>query len=305
MPAPITIHKIAQLTGHEASIFALSPGPDARYFYSGAGDGWIVRWNLDEPELGKLVARVETQIFSLCYLPEQHRIVAGNMNGGVHWVDLDDPDRTRNIAHHRKGAFAVLRIGDYVYTAGGQGLLTRWSIAESRSLESLQLTNQSLRSLAYSEQRREIAAGASDNNIYLLDADSLAIRHTIAPAHQNSVFAVHYHPNGRHLLSGGRDAHLRIWDLNNGATPVSAQPAHWFTLNQIAFEPNGRRFATASRDKSIKLWDARSFALLKVLDTARDGGHLNSVNCLYWSNYKNYLISGGDDRSMIIWQVDD
>lgn len=300
----LSVRKRAQLTGHNASIFALGPDATSQSFLSGAGDGWVVRWDLDDPETGRLIAKVDTQIFSLLYLPESERVVVGNMNGGVHWVDLHDPEKTRNIAHHQKGVFDLVRVGDHLYSAGGQGMLTRWSIPETRSLESLRLTNQSLRSLDYSPVRHEIAVGASDNTIYLLDADTLAIQHQRPQAHDNSVFTVRYHPDGQHLLSGGRDAHLRIWSLDDdGLQPVAAHPAHWFTINGIAIDPQGRWFATGSRDKTIKIWDARTFELRKVLETARDGCHVNSVNGLYWSPYRDELISCSDDRSMIIWEV--
>ncbi len=303
MKQKLPVRKIAHLTGHKAAVFSLGPGPEARHFLSGAGDGWVVRWDLDDPETGRLIAKVETQIFSLLYLDGYERVVVGNMNGGVHWVDLSNPDNTKNIAHHRKGVFDILRIREYIYTAGGEGTLTKWSISEIRSLESYQLTNQPLRSLDFCPERNEIAVGASDNAIYLLDASTLQIRRTIRDAHDNSVFTARYTPDGRYLLSGGRDAHLRVWDLDHEARPLAAQPAHWFTINAIAIHPGGRWFATASRDKTIKIWDADTFELRKVLDTARDGGHINSVNRLYWSPYRNYLISGSDDRSMIVWQV--
>ena len=303
MKQKLPVRKLAHLTGHKAAIFSLGPGPETRHFLSGAGDGWVVRWDLDDPETGRLIAKVETQIFSLLYLDGHERVVVGNMNGGVHWVDLEDPDNTKNVAHHRKGVFDMLRIKEFVYTAGGGGMITKWSVAKSRTLESYQLTNQSLRSLDFCPERNEIAVGASDNAIYFLDASTLQLRRSIRDAHDNSVFTARYTPDGRYLLSGGRDAHLRIWNLDEGDRPVAAQPAHWFTINAIAIHPEGRWFATASRDKTIKIWDSNTFELRKVLDTARDGCHVNSVNRLFWSPHRNYLISGSDDRSMIVWQV--
>ncbi|MCB9039753.1 MAG: WD40 repeat domain-containing protein [Lewinellaceae bacterium] len=300
----LTVRKQAQLTGHNTSVFALGRGPGADGFFSGAGDGWIVRWGLKEPEVGRLAARVDTQIFSLLYLPEWDRVIAGDMNGGLHWIQLGEPEKTRNIAHHQKGVFDILRIGPYVYTAGGQGLLTRWDAASGRSLESIQLSNQSLRCLAYCPERGELAAGASDHAIYFLGAETLELRHRLAKAHDNSVFTLHYTPGGAHLLSGGRDAMLKAWALGNTPELLSAQAAHWYTINSIAFHPEGRWFATGSRDRSIKLWNPQTFELLKVLDASRDGGHVNSVNRLFWHPYHNSLISASDDRTMIVWEVE-
>lgn len=299
----ITIRKIATLTGHNSSIFSIIPYQEKNSFLSGAGDGWIVEWNFNDPDMGRLLAKVETQIFSLCYLKSTNTVVAGNMNGGVHWVDLANPTATKNILQHQKGVFAIQQVGDSLLTAGGAGMLTRWDIATQKTVESLHLSNQSLRCLAYSELRNELAIGASDHHIYLLDATTLAIKQTMEKAHENSVFTLRYTRDNRYLISGGRDAHLRVRDLQQGGKEISAQPAHWYTINDIAFHPKAPIFATASRDKTIKIWDAQTFDLLKVIETVRDQGHLNSVNRLFWSDFNNYLVSCGDDRSIMIWEV--
>ncbi|NUN99018.1 MAG: WD40 repeat domain-containing protein [Saprospiraceae bacterium] len=298
----ISINKHAQLTGHNASVFALCKGPETGTFLSGAGDGWLVAWQVQNPEMGRLLAKTDTQVFSMTYLPEQQVIVAGDMNGGVHWIDLLKPERTRNIAHHGKGVFSILPVGDFVFTLGGDGILTRWSAPESRSLESLHLSNQSLRCIDYSKARNELAIGGSDNNIYLLDADTFEIRQTLVQAHNNSVFAVRYHPGAPGLLSGGRDAHLKVWDLDRLSSPLSNQPAHLFTINDICFLSDDK-FATASRDRTIKIWDAQTFQLLKVMDTIRSGCHINSVNALLYLEATRRLVSCSDDRSIILWEV--
>lgn len=303
MTKKINTKKIAQLTGHNASIFALTRGKDSNHFRSGAGEGWVAEWDFRAPENGQLIAKVDAQIFSLCNIVNENRLVAGNMNGGAHWVNLDNPDETKNVLSHKKGIYGLLQIGEFLYSAGGDGMLTKWLISDSKTLESIHLSNQPLRCVEYSKKRQEIAVGASDNRIYLLDAATLSLKKTIENAHQNSVFSLKYHPDNQHLVSGGRDAHLNVWDLNDECKKVSSQPAHWFTINDIAFHPNGEFFATASRDKTIKIWNVKTFELLKVLDTIRDGCHVNSVNALYWSTFNNYLVSGSDDRSIIIWEI--
>lgn len=303
MPESFKVKKLHQLTGHNASVFCVGDFNDASRFLSGAGDGWVVEWNFENPEMGRLLAKVETQIFALKYLKNTTTVVVGNMNGGVHWVDLEQPEKTKNIAHHKKGVFAILHFNDRVFTAGGAGLLSRWDIENRRAVESIHLSNQSLRCLDYHPARNEIAVGASDHSIYLLDADSMSIRKRIEKAHDNSVFSVHYSPDGKKLFSGGRDAMLKVWDLESFQC-INAQPAHWYTINDLAISPNGQWLATASRDKTIKIWDTQTFQLLKVLDTIRDGGHLNSVNRLFWSAFENTLVSCSDDRSIILWGVE-
>lgn len=295
------VKKAAQLTGHNAAIFALVGGPDERHVFTGAGDAWVVQWNLDEPDLGKLVAKVEAQVFALCFLQDAQKIVAGNMNGGLHWIDLADPAATKNIAHHQRGVYDIKATVAELFTAGGDGRLSRWSVQEMRSTESYHLANQSLRCIEHSSSRNELAVGGSDGAIYLLDAESLELRQTIRQAHGSSVFCLRYSPEARYLLSGGRDAHLNIWDLANDFKCISSQPAHLFTINSISFSPDGQFFATGSRDKTVKIWDTHNFELQKVLEGGRDGGHFNSVNKVLWLS--SGLLSCSDDRTVIRWQV--
>lgn len=295
------IKKIHSCTGHRAALYALAPSRDERHFLSAGGDGWVVEWSLDDPETGQLVASVETQIFSLLHLPEHNLLVAGNMNGGVHWIDWSDGLRTRNVQHHQQGVYDLLSVGEWLYSAGGDGLLTRWSVPEGRTVESVQLSNRPLRALAYAAARQELAIGASNGSIYLLDEATLAVRRTLPNAHLPSVFTVAYSPDQQRLLSGGRDALLRVWDLGRDAPCILELPAHRFTLNHLTFSPDGRLFATASRDKTFKIWDATTCQLQKVVDTLRYGGHINSVNRLLW--LPDNLITASDDRSAMLWEI--
>jgi len=285
-------------TGHRSAVYALSHGMTDRHVLSAGGDGWIVSWNLDAPETGRVLASIETQVFSLVSFPEKNLVIAGNMHGGLHWIDLAQPEKTRNIQHHVKGVYDLKTHGQWLFSAGGDGALTRWSLEEMRSVESFHLSNKALRSIAVATTRSELAVGAADGSIYLLDLETLALKHILLHAHTPSVFALCYTPDEQRLLSGGRDAMLRAWDMGNANPPVllSEQPAHWFTLNHIVLSPDGNYFATASRDKTVKIWDVATLKLLRVFDPVRDGGHINSVNRLLW--LPGTLISCSDDRTV-------
>lgn len=297
------VKKIATLTGHNGSIFALSKGEANHYILSGAGDGWVVQWDLNNPDLGRLIAKADANIYSICFIQNKQLLVLGDMNGGVHWIPVATPENQKNIAHHQKGVFALQNVDKYLLSAGGDGVLTKWSLEKQKGEDSIQLSNQSLRALAYSNKRNELAVGGSDRNIYILDSNTLEIKHIIENAHSNSVFSLAYHPEGKNLMSGGRDAMLKAWDCVDNFKCLSTQPAHLYTINTIVYHPEGHFFATGSRDKTIKIWDTETFKLLKVIDTIKHGCHINSINTLEWSAFNHWLISGSDDRTLMIWEL--
>ena len=284
-------------SGHRAAIYDLAAAADG--FYSAAADGYLVHWHRDDVDFGRVVATVEGGKFlSLAALSDG--LVAGTLDGGVHWLYPEAPDRNRHVAHHGRGTFCVRRSGDNVYTAGGDGILTRWSAATNRSQESVPLSANSLRRVALDPTGRYLAIGASDGYVYLLNRDPLRLLDR-APAHDLSTFALDFSPDGRHLYSGGRDARLRSWQVDTGElVPDRQVDAHLMTVNALAVHPSGRYLATASRDKTVKLWLTDGLQLVKVLEVVRDRGHVNSVNTLLWSD-ADTLLTAGDDRRVLEW----
>jgi WD40 repeat protein len=113
---------------------------------------------------------------------------------------------------------------------------------------------------------------------------------------------VRYSPDSKFLLTGGRDAHLNIWSVENYEL-IKSIPAHNWAIYDIVFSPDGTLFATASRDKTIKIWDATSYQILKRITKENFEAHTHSVNKLIWSTYGNYLVSVGDDKMVMIREV--
>ncbi len=297
--------RLHERTGHQAAIYALCLAPGG--FFTAAADGYLVRWQADDAELGKVVAQVEGGKFLCLTTLEGGGLVAGALDGGVHWLYPGAEERNLHIAQHRRGVFAICRIGEEVFTGGGDGILTRWNAHTGRTLESLPLSANSLRCIAHFPAANALLVGASDGRIYTVSLPDFTLVHTV-PANEPSVFAVVPLPPrlGPGYISGGRDARLRVFGYPAGKEiqlpPVT--DAHLSTVNAMAFDPTGQFLATASRDKTVKLWKADTLELLKVCEVVRDRGHVNSVNTLLWLDEK-HLLTAGDDRRILEWRLND
>lgn len=292
----VTLH--TTLKGHTSSIYTLAGYGDR--LYTTGGDGQVVLWDLAAPADGKLMARVEMQIYSMALQPDGKHMLLGQMHGGIHLLDLERNQESKHLALHTQGLFDLLPIDDHFLAAGGDGVLSLWRTADSTLGRKVSVADASLRALALHPDGKQLAIGSSDNGIYLLSFPELTISRRLE-GHENSVFAVCYSPDGRYLLSGSRDAHLMVWDVADDYKPLHRIPAHLFTINHIVYSPDGKLFATAGRDKDVKIWDANTFQLLKVLDRHKNNGHINSVNRLYWGT--RFLVSAGDDRAIKLWEV--
>jgi WD40 repeat protein len=163
------------------------------------------------------------------------------------------------------------------------------------------LSEQKVRNIDFNYVTSEIAVALGDCTILVFDLYTLEVK-TDFIAHQLAANVVRYSPDGKFLLTGGRDAHLNIWQTDSYEL-IKSIPAHNWAIYDIVFNPDTTLFATASRDKTIKIWDAKTYQLLHRITKENNEAHTHSVNKLLWSTYNNYLVSVGDDKVVMVREI--
>lgn len=301
------VQKFTTLTGHQESVYTLAQGLQPQELFSAGGDGFVVRWNLEDAAnqqaaQGRLIVKVPASVYAICLIPEKNYLVVGQNYKGVHLIDLADNKELASSSITSAAIFAILYFNEILFVGCGDGTLSILNANDLSTIKHLRLSDKSIRCLAISPLLGELAIGYSDSHIRVLDLQTLNVKHQIS-AHNNSVFSLCYSPDNQYLLSGSRDAHLKIWLPQQAYALHQAIVAHLFTINNIVYSPDGQYFATCSKDKSIKLWRAEDAKLLKVIDKARYAGHGTSVNKLLWSPYFNLLLSCSDDNTISAWDI--
>ena len=303
-PSQISISKVKHLTGHTSGIFCLGEGMEPNSVMSGSGDGIVAQWEINGMDTAKGLARIPGSIFSLYYHKKLQLLFTGSLDGTVHITDLIKKEEVHKFIPDGSAVYDITIINDNnLVIACGSGKVFIYDVEHKLIAETIAVSEKSIRSIAVTPFHNDIIFSSSDHDLYVYDKNDLTLKNTLS-GHQNSVFCAAFSKTGDFLISGSRDAQLKIWDSNNNYTLIKTLAAHMFTINDIKMSPDGRLFATAGRDKHIKIWDASNFNLLKVIDHEKYGGHLNSVNKLFWSNWNNSLISCGDDRTVMVWEIE-
>lgn len=293
-----------QLIGHKSAIYALA-NYQTPCFFSADGNGWLVRWDLAQPDLGTAIAQVPANVFALQYLPQQHLLAAGSMQGVLYFIDMANNTVVEPALQLPKSIFDLQLYQQFLLVGGGDGILSAVDINTLQLVKTLQISHKSIRQIAFHPQQTTIAAlGCSDGCVYIVDLEAWKVVQVLTK-HQSSVFSLCFSPDGRYLLTGSRDAYLCIWDTQNLFKLLHAIPAHLYTINAITYSPNGQLIVTAGRDKAIKIWNANNFELFQVIDPTKTDfiPHTHSVNRLLWLTDTNFLVSGGDDKQLLVWQL--
>lgn len=298
----VDVEKLHTITGHRDAVYALAPADVDSIFFSAAGDGMVVKWDLSHAEEGELIAQLPNSIYALHHLKENDLLVAGHNYDGIHILDWKSK---KEIASLHLGEAAIFDIQSWdksLYVASGDGYLKQISTANWSITKKISASEKSARCIAINPWRGEIAVGYSDHFIRIYAINDLSLIKEWS-AHANSVFTLCYTPDHQFLISGSRDARLKSWDVNADYRQANEVVAHLFAINNLVFSPNKKHFVTCSMDKSIKVWDAANMTLLKVIDKARHAGHGTSVNKLLWTPFFDQLVSASDDRTISVWKL--
>jgi len=299
----ISIKKLAELTGHSGAVYALEQSETENCFYSGSSDKIVAKWNLELLGAEKFAAQFPGIIYSLCFIKQKNVLLAGTSEGKIYILDLTEKKEIKILQNHIQPVFDIQYSSQHkiILSAGGDGMLSIISSEDFSAIKIIKLCNDKLRAIDIYGNEAAIACG--DGMIRIIDFGNLKVKNEFS-AHKDSVYTLKFSPDGKYLLSGGKDAHLNKWTMDNGQwTMEKSIPAHNYAIYSISFSPDGQLFATASRDKTIKIWDENTLEILTRINKENLDGHINSVNKLFWNSYNNYLVSTGDDRKIMVWEI--
>ena len=299
----IQVNKLHTLTGHNDCIYAIKEGADPRYFYTGAGDGMVVEWDLDNPKDGTLLARLPHSVYALEVDSKRKTLIVGHNYEGIHVIDLVEKKESWSLKLSAAAIFDLKVFGDELFVATGDGILFVVDLEARAIKRHIKLSSKSIRVLAIAPFKKQLALGFSDHSIQILDLAQGAAPFARLEGHTNSVFALGFSPDEAVLVSGGRDACLKFWNTNSYLLEENVV-AHLYAINYLSFREDGQYLVTCSMDKSLKLWDMSSRNLVKVIDKARNAGHGTSINKVFWSTYSGVIVSVSDDRTIAIWQIE-
>lgn len=297
-----TAKKKTVFSGHKGPVYTITRGIEEGVILSGSSDQRLGSWNLHTGTTGEFSAVMPTHIIALITIPASKIIVAGTSGGTVHFLDPVKKTEVKAEKYFDSQVFdfALSEKHHLLFVSSGDGRVIVSDLNSFEKLKTLQLANEKVRSIAVHPDEDSVAVACSSGTVHIFSLPLMQETRQFH-AHELAANVVCWNPEGTVLLSGGRDAHLKAWDAKNDFQLLQDIPAHNYAIYSIAFSPDGKLFATASRDKTVKIWKAENQQLLLRINKEKQDGHINSVNKVIWT--AEGLVSTGDDRAIILWEI--
>lgn len=315
------------VVGHSSSVLAVAGTVDGRLGASGSSDGTVRLWNVaaaaGPTPLATLTGARGGWFAGLAFSPDGRLLASGNTDGTIRIWDVATPTHptlAKEFSAHRGGVRRLVFSPDgRLLASGGADDATKlWDIADPTHpalVATLIGHTDEVMDVAFSPDGRTLAATSKDSTVELWNVSDprRAVLVSVLTGHTDFVWSVAFRPDGRVLATAGYDGTVRFWDVTAPARArqIGIIAADRHNVYGVAFTADGRTVYTAGDDTSIHGWDVtdptrpRRTTTLAIPDQIVPAiNHLNWTQDLSLAGAPGRLLSGYDDGSLRVWDLD-
>lgn len=287
------------------------------YQLAGAGKNGVVIFSLD-PYEGELTARtvqmgtLVRKFVSLKFSPDYETLYAGSSSGDLAAISIKQNGVSSSFQTCRVGVRTISSSPSNVYVGGGDGTVTVWQRREDyygkiSFLKTLSVQLQgSVTSIDLHREEREMLAGTAEGYVYRItlshDKSNQAQVELVCENHCDEVTDVSFsHEESDRFVTVSRDCTIRVWEASDYSVSVKIGVRGAGMPSSVCVSTD--HLLSGWSDGKIRchaVYDGKS---LWEIHDAHKITRGNAVSSLCLSNNEKFVLSGGEDGTVRMWEV--
>jgi predicted Zn finger-like uncharacterized protein len=285
---------VRSFDGHKAPVLCLHLGGDGRLALSGSRDNTVKLWEVAGGQCLRTFSGHEDKVHSVCFTPDGRRFLSGSADQTIKLWEVATGRCLRTFQGHGNGVFSVAVSGDGRYALSGSAdrSIKLWKLTLDRCLATLEGHAGPVHSVCLGPDGRWALSGSGDTTLAMWSLP----RDPGAPYMISRVLASETILAARTRYD---QALARAWQALAGGDAVGAARG----VREARSQPGYERQAEAMNQwRGLYLRLARK-ALSGGWEGSTFKGHLGAVTALAVSVNGRFVLSGGADRTLKLWET--
>ncbi|WP_461256169.1 WD40 domain-containing protein [Treponema sp. R80B11-R83G3] len=273
--------EIRTFSGHTMEINSIAFSPNGKQVLSGSNDGTVKQWDVASGKEIKTFTGHIDSVLSVAFSPNGKQVlsVSGTKDfysSSVNKIKLWDAASGKEIRTFSGHTSSVLSVafspnGKQVLSGYGSKLfdyssdnnyqIKLWDVASGKEIRTFSGHSDSVLSVAFSSDGKQIISGSEDGTIKLWDVASGRVIRTFSESSYGDDYDIYYSvafsPDGKQVLSGSSDGSINLWNVASGQE-IRTFSGHTSQVWSVSFSPDGTRILSSSSDTTTRIWDVTS-----------------------------------------------
>ncbi len=315
--------ELRQITGVASQVSSVAFTPNGKQVLTAGNENAARLWDI---ETGKLVRELESptlnvtdnEILGVAISPDGKYALGGTLQGLALLWDIN----TGEIVHRLNAgegdigfiyAVAFSRDGKYAATASYDRTARLWDVQTGQELRRFVGHTDGVVAVAISPDNKYVLTGSTDRSARLWDVQSGAELRRLT-GHADNVLSVKFSPDGKTIATASKDKTARLWDTDHrdAIKYICTYIPRDFTDEEREQHGIDSKTPTCPKPDTQQAIGAPTWTPIPVtqiaaiapIDTPRVfTGHIGAVWKAVFSADGKYIVSGGEDNIVRLWDA--
>ncbi|XP_042366691.1 protein FAN [Plectropomus leopardus] len=294
---PISSHKI-----HKEAVTGIAVSRDGAAIFSTSQDSTLKMFSKELKDFQRSMSFSNMVLSSCLMLADGKTVVCSSWDNNVYFYSIPYGRRQDTLMGHDDAVSEMCWFDDQLYTASWDSTVKVWQCAADSSSSYKRSQFQLLAELEHdagvnaiglNQAGTLLVSGCKDGTITIWDTSSYGTLQQIH-CHTGTIHHVAFSPDSRHVLSVGADFCMKVIDVQTGMLISSVKAEE----EQRCFCWDGHSVLCGGQSGDLLLRD-----LLSNTVTQRIPAHSGAVTAMWMSELCSTVITGGEDRQIILWKL--